>query len=184
MAETHTRHEWDEPVFEYEEEAFATMLNVTLDPGEILDASAAPEASLPEPNEGVVSFIGLAGAWAGTGTIMCSAALACRICSQMLMTEAKSVDEEVLDAIAELTNIVIGSVKNDLEKELGPLGLSIPSVIFGRNFKTKSSAHAQWVVERFQWDGENFLVKLCLAPNEKQAAPHTIGQTCPIDVKV
>ena len=166
------------------DEAFSTMLSAKIEPDEILDPSAAPEASLPEPNEGVVSFIGLAGSWAGTGTIMCSAAMACRICSQMLMTEAKSVDEEVLDAIAELTNIVIGSVKNDLEQHLGQLGLSIPSVIFGRNFKTKNAAHAEWVSQRFRWEGENFLVKLCLAPNEKQAAPHAIGQTCPIDVKV
>lgn len=166
------------------EEAFSTMLNATLDPGEVLDPFAVPEACLPEPNEGVMSFIGLAGAWAGTGTIMCSAPLACRICSQMLMTEAKSVDEEVLDAIAELTNIVVGSVKNNLEPHLGQLGLSIPSTIFGRNFKTKNAAHTEWVVERFRWEGENFLVKLCLAPNEKQSPPHAIGQTCPIDVKV
>jgi chemotaxis protein CheX len=165
-------------------EAFTTMMNATVEPGEVLDTSAGAEASVPEPNEGVVSFIGLAGAWAGTGTIMCSAALACRICSQMLMTEAKSVDEEVLDAIAELTNIVIGSVKNDLEPCLGPLGLSIPSVIFGRNFKTKNAAHTEWVVERFRWDDEAFLVKLCLAPNERQPAGHTMGQTCPIEVKI
>lgn len=165
-------------------EAFTTMLNVSLEPGEVLDGSAVPEASFPEPNEGVVSFIGLAGAWVGTGTIMCSANLACRICSQMLMTEAKAVDEEVLDAIAELTNIVIGSVKNDLEQHLGQLGLSIPSVIFGRNFKTKNAGQTEWVIERFRWDNEYFLVKLGLAPNEKQSVVTAIGQTCPIEVNV
>lgn len=165
-------------------EAFSTMLNVNLEEGEVLDPSVAPEEGLPEPHEGVMSFIGLAGAWAGTGTIMCPASVACRICSQMLMTESKSVDEEVLDAVAELTNIVIGSVKNELEHQLGPLGLSIPTVIFGRNFKTKSTPQTERVIERFHWDGETFLVKLCLAPGEKQAGPHTLGQTCPIDVKM
>jgi chemotaxis protein CheX len=44
------------------------------------------------------------------------------------MTEASSVDEDVLDAVAEITNMIIGSVKTDLEGELGPLGLSIPTV--------------------------------------------------------
>ena len=104
----------------------------------------------------------------------------------MLMSEAKAVDEEVLDAVGELTNIVIGSVKNDLEPHLGPLGLSIPTVIFGRNFKTKSMAEADWVVERFQWEGEHFLVKVCLAPNEKNslAAPHVTGQTGVLDVAI
>lgn len=165
-------------------EAFATMLNVNLQEGELLDPSVAPEESLPEPHEGVMSFIGLAGTWAGTGTIMCPAQVACRICSQMLLTEAKSVDEEVLDAIAELTNIVIGSVKNDLEHELGQLGLSIPTVIFGRNFKTKGTAHAEQVIERFHWDRETFLVKLCLAPSDKKPGSAPLGQTCPIEVKV
>ena len=162
-------------------EVFSTMLNVELNPGEIVEGP-----SQPEPNEAVISFIGLAGTWAGTGTITCSPAVACRVCSQMLMTEAKSVDEEVLDAVAELTNMVIGGVKNDLERHLGQLGLSIPTVIFGRNFKTRDVANAEWVVERFRWDGEDFLVKLCLAPTEKQTVgtPHAIGLTCPIDIKV
>jgi chemotaxis protein CheX len=165
-------------------EAFATMLNVTLEKGEVLDPSTAPEESLPEPHEGIMSFIGLTGAWVGTGTIICPAKMACRICSQMLLTESKSVDEEVLDAIAELTNIVIGSVKNDLEHELGPLGLSIPSVIFGRNFKTKNTAQVERVIERFHWEGEMLLVKLCLAPSEKRTIPVPVGHTCPFEVKV
>jgi chemotaxis protein CheX len=164
-------------------EAFATMLNVSLEECEVLDSSVASRESLPA-SEGVMSFIGLAGAWAGSGTIVCSAHVACRICSQMLMAEAKSVDEEVLDAVGELTNIVIGSVKNDLEPQLGQLGLSIPTVIFGHNFKTKSTSQAEWVVERFRWAGETFLVKLCLAPSEKQVGTHGPGQTCSIEVKV
>ena len=41
--------------------------------------------------------------------------MACRICAAMLMTEAPAVNEDVLDAVAELTNMIIGSVKTDLE---------------------------------------------------------------------
>ena len=48
--------------------------------------------------------------------------LACRICSQMLMTESSAVNEEVLDAVAELTNMIIGSVKTDLESISGRSG--------------------------------------------------------------
>ncbi|MBZ5575794.1 MAG: chemotaxis protein CheX [Acidobacteriia bacterium] len=137
------------------------------------------------PNDGVVSFIGLAGSWVGTGSIVCSPTLACRICSQMLQTESTAVDEEVLDAVAELTNMIIGGVKTDLERHLGELGLSIPTVIFGKNFLTKSAGTAEWVVERFGWEGEILQVKLCLAPNEKSGRhdPNALGQTVPLDVK-
>jgi hypothetical protein len=53
--------------------------------------------------------------------------------------------------------------------------LSIPTVVFGRNFKTKSAGTAEWIVVRFRWDDDILIVKLCLAPNERHvhAAPHT-----------
>jgi len=159
-------------------EVFSTMMSVELAPQE---ATVEPPGSAP--NDGVVSFIGLAGSWVGTGSIVCSPTLACRICSQFLQTTAEAVDEEVLDAIAEVTNMIIGCVKNELERELGPLGLSIPTVIYGRNFKTKSAGNAEWVVERFGWEDEILLVKLCLAPNEKVARPgaHPAGHSHAMD---
>src|SRR5689334_15567992 len=83
---------------------FSTMLGVELPEGETLVQNGTPEA-----NDGVVSFIGLAGTWVGTGSVNCSRNLACRICSLMLMVESTGVDEDVLDAVAELTNMIIGS---------------------------------------------------------------------------
>ena len=151
-------------------QVFSTMLAVDICCGE-----AAVKSGMPEGNEGVVSFIGLAGAWAGTGSVSCSPALACRVCSQMLMCEATAVNEEVLDTVAELTNMIIGSVKTELEQHLGPLGLSIPTVVYGRNFKTKSAGNAEWIVVHFQWDDEALVVKLCLEP--KQQAAHVMFHT-------
>ncbi len=95
--------------------------------------------------------------------------MACRVCANMLMTEIASVNEEVLDAIAELTNIIVGNVKTELESKLGPLGLSIPTVVYGRNFKTKTAGTTDWISLRFDWDGDHLLVKLCLAPHDKDA---------------
>jgi len=160
-------------------EVFSTMLSGDIEPGEVSREHACPETA-----EGIVSFIGIAGRWSGTGSIACSSTLACRICSQMLMTEANTLNEEVLDAVAELTNMVIGNVKSSLERHLGDLGLSIPTVVFGRNFKTKTGGSIEWIVERFHWEGEDLIVKMCLAPNEKfsQNAGHSLGQTCPVDI--
>ena len=141
---------------------FSTMLGVDLPLG-----AAAFEDSLPEANCEVVSLIGLAGAWAGLGSVNCSCAMACRVCASMLTTEVTSVNEEVLDAVAELTNIIIGNVKTELESRLGPLGLSIPTVVYGRNFRTKTASATDWIVLRFRWDDDYLTVKLCLAPHEK-----------------
>ncbi len=158
---------------------FATMLGVDIRQGE-----SSVENGSPDANDGVVSLIGLAGSWTGAGSITCSPALACRVCSQMLMTETAAVNEEVLDAVAELTNMIIGSVKNDLEEHLGPLGLSIPTVVFGRNFRTRSAGNSEWVAVRFYWDDECLLVKLCIARNERagQAHPHIAAHSCSLGV--
>lgn len=159
-------------------QVFSTMLEA-----EVVCGDTFVEKGAPEANDGVVSFIGLAGSWAGTGSLACSPAFACRVCSQMLMTESSAVNEEVLDAVAELTNMIIGGVKNDLERRLGPLGLSIPTVVFGRNFKTKGAGTAEWIVAPFTWDGERLLVKMCLAPSDKSFA-HVgpLGQSCRLEV--
>jgi len=141
---------------------FTTMLGQDLPHTQV-----SIEAGTPDANDGIASFIGIAGAWAGTGSITCSPALACRLCSRMLMVEVTAVDEEVLVAVAELTNIIIGGVKTDLEAHLGPLGLSLPTVVFGRNFKTRSSARHEWIVVDFHWDGEPLMVRICLAPNQR-----------------
>jgi chemotaxis protein CheX len=156
---------------------FSTMLGTELGEGEV-----SIEAAMPEPNDGVVSFIGLAGDWAGTGSVTCSPTLACRICSLMLMTESTSVDEEVLDAVAELTNMIIGSVKTDLEQHLGQLGLSIPTVVYGRNFRTKSAGTSEWIVVRFVWEGEPLHVKVCLARSERPHLHVAGGHSCALDV--
>jgi chemotaxis protein CheX len=160
-------------------DVFSTML------GSELTSSDVSVQEMPEQgSDGVVSFIGIAGSWAGTGSISCSPAVACRVCAAMLMTEATSVNEEVLDAVAELTNMIIGSVKTELETQLGPLGLSIPTVVFGRNFKTRSAGTMEWIHARFLWDGEPLTVKMCLAPSEK---PHSVvhhggSPTCALEV--
>jgi chemotaxis protein CheX len=151
---------------------FATMLG-----GDLGSGTDSIAAGPPESTDGVVSFIGIAGSWAGTGSLSCSANMACAICSQMLMTETTSVNEEVLDAVAELTNMIIGGVKTDLEQHLGPLGLSIPTVVFGRNFRTRSVGSTEWIVVEFPWNGEVLAVKFNLAPTDKPIhvsapAPH------------
>jgi chemotaxis protein CheX len=167
-------------------DVFSTMLGSELTGGEVSIEGIGDGASNgrdSDPTDGVVSFIGIAGSWAGTGSLTCSPAMACRICAAMLMTEASSVNEDVLDAVAEITNMIIGSVKTDLESELGPLGLSIPTVVFGRNFKTRSAGSTEWIHVRFLWDEDPLLIKMCLAPSEKHHPVHHAGNpACALEV--
>ena len=141
-------------------DVFTTMLSQTPDAGEAYSETAAALSS-----NGVVSLVGLAGPWVGTGSIACSAQCACWIASQMMMAEYEAVNDEVLDAMAEVTNMIIGSVKTALEERIGTMGLSIPTVIYGRNFTSRAVGNREWTVVPFTAGGESLAVHLCLAPN-------------------
>jgi chemotaxis protein CheX len=141
---------------------------------ELGDGNCSTETTPPEADDGVLSLIGVTGTWAGTGSVSCSALLACKLCNQMLMTSATGVDEEVLDAMAELTNMIIGNVKTELEQELGPLALSIPTVIYGRNLKAKTASNLEWHTVIFEWEGERLRVRLCLAPQDQAQSHHAV----------
>jgi chemotaxis protein CheX len=142
-------------------EVCLTMLDTPVEPG-----PPFTEKRPPEPIDGVVSLIGLAGVWIGIGSLSCTPALACSLSGKLLMTEFDSVDDEVLDAIAELTNMIIGNVKTTLESHLGPMALSIPTVVFGRNFTARSVGSEEWTVVPFDLPEGRLDVKLCLAPGQ------------------
>lgn len=146
---------------------FSTMLGQELTPLEAVTA-AQPEM----PPAGILALIGIAGSWAGTGSLSCTTALACQLADALFMTTHTSVDEEVMDAVAEMTNMILGNVKTELEEILGPMMLSIPTVIYGRNFVTRSLHKREWIVVPFLSGGERLEVNLCLAPDTSQSWEH------------
>jgi len=95
------------------------------------------------------------------------------VCSTML-----GVELERMEVTTEMS-----TPETDLEQHLGPLGLSIPTVVFGRNFKTRSVGSAEWIIERFRWEDEDLIIKFTLAPSERTAHSrlHTFSQ-CTLDV--
>lgn len=160
-------------------EVFTTMLGMEPEPS---DAYTNHAASLN--SNGVVSLVGLAGTWVGTGSISCSAHCACQMAGQLMMSEYDSVNDEVLDAVAEVTNMIIGNVKTLLEERLGPLGLSIPTVIYGRNFCSRTVGQQDWTIVPFMAGQERIEIQLCLAPNKDSGRPRLAlaGQLQPMEV--
>lgn len=132
------------------------------------------------PNDGgVIALVGFAGEWSGTGAVRCGARLACTISSQMLMAEYPSVNDEVLDVMGEVANMIIGNFKDDVAYKLGPLGLSIPTVIYGKNFQARNASGLSWTVVPFDCQGELFEVKISIVRNRQLR-----GVSQPVDVTV
>jgi chemotaxis protein CheX len=142
------------------EEVFSTMLGLDAVAGE-----PYTETNAPGPSAGIIGVIGLAGAWVGTASVCCNASMGCKMSSHMLGMECTEVNEDVLDAISEITNMIIGSFKTEAEAFFGPLGLSIPTVIYGLQFSARTAGKEQWVVVPFMCGDESVDVKVCLTPN-------------------
>jgi chemotaxis protein CheX len=89
-----------------------------------------------------------------------------------MMSEYDSVNGEVLDAIGEMANMVVGNVKTELEGLMGVIGLSIPTVVYGRNFHTKNLSKTEVVTISFDCQGNEMTVSLSL--NETELAEEEV----------
>ena len=148
-------------------EVFSTMLGI-----EVEASAMETGVTAGSTQAGVVALLGLAGEWIGSGSVSCDPPFACRMAAQLLMSEYDSVNEEVLDAVAEVANMIVGNIKTALETKLGAMGLSTPTVIFGRNFETRSFGNRDWVVVPFHSEGETMNVQISIAPNKHGRSFH------------
>jgi chemotaxis protein CheX len=151
-------------------EVFSMMLDMEV------RAEGTVSDSLPSEN-GLISLVGITGEWGGSGVFCCSPVLASIICERMLGTPADRskpvIDEEVLDVVAEITNMMVGNIKNALEALTGPLAISVPTVIHGRNFQFKNACGLKGTALSFMTEGEQFEVRVALAPVSEQAGGRT-----------
>ncbi|MGD1070106.1 MAG: chemotaxis protein CheX [Bryobacteraceae bacterium] len=150
-------------------EVFSTMLDMEVAFAELSDESETSDS-------GLISLVGITGEWGGSGVFCCTPALASIMCSRMLGTihdsEKPLIDEEVLDVVAEVTNMVIGNIKNGLEEVTGPLAISVPTVIHGRNFQFRNALGLRGASLAFTTEGERFEVRIALAPVSHRTATH------------
>jgi len=148
-------------------DVFSTMLNLELTTGDIRS-----EVSAPGPNDGIIAVIGLAGAWVGTASLSCNASMACRISSSMLGMEYTEINEDVLDAISVIANMIAGNFKTIAERYLGPLGLIIPTVVYGLSFSARTAGKEKWTVVPFLCGNDAVEFKVCLSPNRGLTHTH------------
>ena len=111
------------PVIRALEDTFSTMLDTKI---------KRTGLELMENNQAlhpVSGIIGVSGKAIGTIVLSLSTASALKAASTMLMVEKTAIDDEVLDAVGELTNMVTGGAKAQLEAF--SLTMSLPNVLMG-----------------------------------------------------
>ncbi|MFT4112090.1 chemotaxis protein CheX [Silvibacterium sp.] len=148
--------------------AFTTMVGVdaVLEP-ELDGAPGGPEQRC------VAGVIGWVGSLSGTGMLECTADFACTLANMMLGTEEETLTPEALDAVAEMTNIIFGCMKTDLEPAVGPMALSVPTIISGTDVEMRTSGE-KIAVFKIGVDANRLRVRLYL--NQIEDRRGALGQ--------
>jgi chemotaxis protein CheX len=150
-----------EVVRESARQTIVTMLNL-----EVVNGPVYSEQRHTVPSSGIIAMVGLAGAVDGNGCLFMGKRLACLFASKLLMADYEEVNDEVMDAAAELCNMIIGGLKTALEEEKGPMGLSVPTVVFADNYlRRNANLGERFVIEFESGEGDysdKFFVQVCL----------------------
>jgi chemotaxis protein CheX len=114
-------------IIEITREVWSSFLSLEIEP---VDADSAPLEGLR-----ITGVVSISGAWQGSVVLECAHAHAVAAAEAMFAADPGSLsDDEVGDALGELTNMVGGNVKSLLP---APSALSIPSVAEGDNLTVR-----------------------------------------------
>ncbi len=134
-------------------EVFETMVFMDLE-----------ESFEPEPQiegDSLLGSITFSNAIEGCLTIRCSLPCARVVAANMLGLDEDESDEisdrEVCDAIGEITNMVMGSVKSRAATDAAELQVSIPTVVRGQNLANSLGEGASNVVVKASADEEHVI---------------------------
>ena len=149
-------------------EVFSTMIGKTARHVAV-DKDAAPEAlELDHPH--VVGTVGFIGAINGLIYLYLDVEFAQQCAGNLLgMTPqeiAEAGDETVNDAIGELTNMTVGTFKNQLSDRGFPCRLTIPSILRGSRFRIEPISSATRRIYRFDIGGRPLTADLLMQPGE------------------
>ncbi len=85
-----------------------------------------------------------------------------KIVSNMFGEEMQEINHEISDAVGELTNMISGQARQEIEKTGKILQGAIPTVITGKNHKLISMTKGPKIAIPFKTDTGSFTVEVCL----------------------
>lgn len=98
------------------------------------------------PTQSIVAIIGLSGSVRGCVTMVFPARTAMHLAHKLLGTSINELDQNVMDAMAEMVNVVAGAAKAKLnDDENSPAQLSLPTVILGRDYRIQHPSWSVWL---------------------------------------
>ena len=142
------------------------FINATLN---VLETMAFTKAEARQPYikkdqtaQGDVSgVIGLTGDASGTISVSFAKKSILSIVSNMLGEEMKELNEEIKDAVGEITNMISGQARQELENLGRSLQAAIPTVIMGKNHSIAHVTSHPIIAIPFSTPNGDFTIEVC-----------------------
>ena len=159
---------FEETITRAVQEVFTTMLGLPVRHVPHEGGNPADSLSLNQPH--IVGTVGFVGVINGLVYLYLDVDFAEQCAGNMLgMTPvelAELGDEGVNDAIGELTNMTVGTFKNQLADSGFPCKLTIPSILRGSHFKIEPMSSSTRRIYRFDVGGHQLIADLLMQPSE------------------
>ena len=110
----------------------------------------------------VSGVIGITGETNGAIYVTFDESCILKIVSNMFGEEMKEINNEITDAVGELTNMISGQARKELEEIGKVFHGAIPSVITGKNHKLESVTTGPRIAIPFKTDAGSFTIIVCL----------------------
>ena len=113
------------------------------------------------PKGDVTGIIGITGNAEGSLAITFSHDCICHLVANMFGEQVETINQDVKDAVGELTNMISGDARRQLAESGLPLQAGIPQVFSGPTHKVEHSGPA--IAVPFETPGGQFTIEVCLA---------------------
>jgi chemotaxis protein CheX len=134
-------------------ETFATMLSMEIKPGKIYLRNKPT-------NSDISGVIGLSGDIRGAVVMAYPTTSALKIVSAFIGETVTSLNDDVADAVGELTNIITGFAKKDLTDI--NMSISLPSIVRGENHMVDMPKEAPVMCIPFDGDSGPFVMEVSI----------------------
>ena len=143
------------------------FINATLNVLETMafTKSAAGKPYLKKDNVAcgdVSGVIGFTGEKNGTVAVTFDEACILKIVSNMFGEKMTEINNEITDAVGEITNMISGQARKELEEIGKKFAGAIPTVISGKNHRVETMTKGPKVAIPFKTDAGNFTIEICL----------------------
>jgi chemotaxis protein CheX len=111
----------------------------------------------------ISGIIGLTGSARGSLALSFSAGCILRVVSNMLGEEITDINGDIQDAVGEITNMISGAARKNLEAKGFNITAAIPTVVFGKGHSIIHVMGGPSIIIPFETDHGPFVVDVCIS---------------------